>query len=61
MKNVINYTSLIVSVVAIIMFIVLGIKIAHNNYNVIAEALVVGICLVGLFVCAVYNIAKKRK
>ena len=59
MKNAIKYASLIASAIAIITVVVLGIKIANNNYNVLTEAWIVGICLAALFACAVYNIAKK--
>jgi hypothetical protein len=59
MKKAVKYASLIASAAGIAAVTAMGLKIAANDYEIIAECLIVGICLIVLFACAVYTIAKK--
>ena len=61
MKNVMKYISVIASVVAIITVIITGFKLADRNYEVATEGLIIGISLVVLFACAIYNLSRNKE
>ena len=61
MNRVVKYSSVIASIIGIITVIIAGIKIASHNYDVVCEGIVVGICIVVLFISAVIKISRQSK
>jgi len=60
MEKTMKYLKLIVSVIALITLILVGVKLRQMNYHVLAECIVMVICIVVLFVCAAYDFVKKN-
>ncbi len=60
MEKAMKYLKLIVSVIALITLILVGVKLRQMNYHVLAECIVMVICIVVLFVCAAYDFVKKN-
>lgn len=61
MNKVVNYSSIVASIIGIIGVIIAGIKLGSNNYDIVCEGIIIGICLVVLFISAVIKISKQSK
>ncbi len=61
MRKVLNYVSVVASIIGIIAVIIVGIKLAGNNYDIVLEGIIIGICLVVLFISAIVKISKHHK
>ena len=61
MNKVVNYSSVVASIIGIIGVIIAGIKLGSNNYDIVCEGIIIGICFVVLFICAVIKISKQSK
>lgn len=61
MENAVKYISLTASVIAVISVITIGLKVSDNDYDIISECRIAGICLMILFICAVCNTIQTEK
>ena len=61
MNKVVNYSSIVASIIGIIGVIIAGIKLGSNNYDIVCEGIMIGICFVVLFISAVIKISKQSK
>ncbi len=61
MNKVVNYSSVVASIIGIMAVIIAGIKLASNNYDIVCEGIIIGICFVVLFISAVIKISKQSK
>ncbi len=61
MNKAVQYASVIASAGALIAVIIAGIKLTDNNYDIVYEGIIMGICLAVLFITAVYRIYKMSK
>ena len=60
MNKVVKYGSVVASIIGIIAVVIAGIKLASNNYDIVCEGIIIGICFVVLFISAVIKIASKQ-
>lgn len=61
MNKVLKYASIIASFAALAAVIVIGIKLADNNYDIVYEGIITGISIAVLFIAAVYRIVKQHQ
>lgn len=61
MNKVVNYSSVVASIIGIIAVTIAGIKLVRNNYDIVCEGIIIGICFVVLFISAVIKISKQSK
>lgn len=61
MKKLCLYGSVIASVIGLITVAMAGLKLANNNYDVVSEGIVIGICLAVLLTIAVYRIVQHNE
>ena len=60
MEKAMKYLKLIASITALITLIIVGVNLKQMNYRVLAECIIMVICLVVLSVCAAYDFVKKN-
>lgn len=61
MKKAVSWVCAISLAVFLIDWIVMGLKIFDNDYNIMAEAYVALVCFVMLFICGMYKIISRGK
>lgn len=61
MNKVVKYSSVVASIIGIIAVVIVGIKLSSNNYDIACESIIIGICLVALFISAVIKASKQSK
>jgi hypothetical protein len=61
MIKTLKYASVIASLAALAAVIVMGIKLADNNYDIIFESIITGASLAVLFITAIYRIVKQHQ
>ena len=60
MNKAVKYGSVIAAIIGLIAVVVVGIKAASNNYDIVCDCIIIGICIVALFISAVYRVSKQK-
>jgi hypothetical protein len=61
MIRIINYSSIAASIIGIIAVISAGIKLSCYNYDMVCESIIIGICLMIMFIRAVTMLSKQSE
>ena len=61
MLKAMNYSSIVASIIGILAVITIGIKLSDNNYDIEYEGIIIGTCIIVMFISAVVKISKKSE
>lgn len=60
MNKAVTIVTILASIAGLITLISAGLKIVGNNYDVVCEGVIIGVCLIVLFVSAIYRASKQK-